>query len=217
MSPTPEPESVRPRKGAARVAARAMLSIGVFVVTSVLVLATLLAISFWPDTAYAPGYSEAAFASIEVGATEDAVLAALGQPLASYEVSPSERWLYCPSDHSGYRSDDGLAGTFTELTFALDGRLERVFGSIQTDDQTMQFGDGANHLGLTNAAIEELIGLDRAAVRARFGEPQYTRVDHTTRVLRYTESPTSTHYFLRKIGIDATGRVARKWSYFYVD
>jgi hypothetical protein len=60
----------------------------------VAVACTFIAILFPFDTAYAPGYSEAAFRSVQIGDSREEVIARLGEPLSIHSVGieGTETW-----------------------------------------------------------------------------------------------------------------------------
>ena len=195
------------------------------------VLAVLLAIvatiflvpMFITDTEYAPNYSERSFLGIQAGATREEVIAALGEPLSSFEKEPTERWLYCDASHPGYAESGGVAGTFTEFTFDANGTVTYVNAQRETQNSggllgasfTTVWGEG--YLTLAEGEMKSLVGTDRAEIEKRFGKPRHLGGSQATEVLVYSRSPSSTHYLVRRIGIGASGEVVEKQSYFWWD
>ena len=205
-------------------------------ILTVLVLAALVTLGVFAlpvlisDTQYASGYTESGFDSIRVGDSKDRVLEVLGAPLSTSAATPTISWLYCGEDHSGFRDDGGVSGTFTLFTFDADGRVTSVFGQVETvasesllsRQVTVTIGGG--YLGLSRAESNvldgkpsALNGKTQAEIEALHGKPRYREQDLATEYLIYSRSPSSTHYYLRQIGIDADGKVTTKRQYFYWD
>lgn len=203
-------------------------SIGVTLGIPVVILLFLLGVPtliYYLDlgTEYAAGYSQTAFDSIAIGDSEERVLELLGDPLFEREVEPRIHWLYCGPDHDGYEDDGGMRGTYTEIQLDDEGRVTRVLGvtesaasgGVLATQYTMQIGTG--HLGLSKAEQDALIGKTREEVEALHGKPRFTREDLATRHLHYSRSPSSSSYRVRRVGIDATGKVASKDAYYHQD
>lgn len=78
------------------------------------------------DTRYSASYTEEAFEQIEVGATESAVLAALGEPLQTREAERGVRYLYYSESRGG--------GHFRVRTLKLnEGRVVEVHSTVFID------------------------------------------------------------------------------------
>ena len=190
------------------------------------ILGLLAAVFAFPllmkDTEYAPGYSESAFREIRIGDSRAEVVSALGPPLKTATAEPWESWLYCDATHPGYYENGGVGGTFTEFTFDQDGKVTTVFGQqearstgILSSTTTAILGKG--YLPLAPGDDKALVGVDRARIEKLHGKPRFIQKNEATEFLLYTRSPSSTHYEVRKVGLDATGRVVAKKSYTWWD
>lgn len=188
----------------------------VFAVPKILVAA-------FTDTEYAAGYSEAAFNSIEMGESKAEVLRLLGPPLSTYVATPHSNWLYCGSDHPGFREDGGISGTFSLFEFDAAGRVTKTLKQTETDRSSGLLTTSITTtmdsvpLGDSTGSEDPWVGKTRAEVEARFGPPQHVQDRFATEVLIYSRSPSSTHYMFRRIGIDAGGLVVDKQQYFWWD
>lgn len=181
------------------------------------------------DTEYASGFSEAAFLSIQLGDAEASVTSALGAPLRVDRATAHTRWLYTAKPDSDFASSGEVKGSVTNtvLSFDKDGYFQGADGEISNGTNTVglitttsgTIGDGQNFLGLTNAEIVKLrdASATEADLRVRFGAPRETFTSQVTRWLCYSRSPGGTHYYIRMIGLDATGSVSRKRSERYWD
>jgi hypothetical protein len=179
------------------------------------IYAALLFASF--DTEYAPGYSEKAFKSIKLAATEESVLSALGAPLSSEASEPYVEWIYS-ADRQPYFSDHGVAsGTYTTVTFDRNARVKHISGGRKTSANTFLFGEGHNSLNLTGDDIERLKGTSQARIKEKFGSPQAIHEYKASKELSYSRSPSSSNYHLRKLGMDENGKVVHIWRCIYWD
>jgi hypothetical protein len=126
-------------------------------------------------------------------------------------------WIYASDDQRRFSSTGEGSGTHTTFQFDADGRVVSVTGALQTSFNTVSFGDGLNYLRLTEARIEELKGSSPDDIKQQFGPPVATYEDKSSKILRYSRSPSSTHYHLRLIGLDESGKVVRIWREIYWD
>lgn len=173
---------------------------------------------FSEETRYADGYSHENFYSVQVGDDEARVRELLGAPLSDWGTEPRLGWVYSDGRIPAYEERGFLPGrrSFTEFSFGPSGTVRQVFGQIHKAEESgflstsnsISFGAGQNYLGLSDERIEELKGKTMAEIEALFGKPASTFRSDVVIWLQYSDSPTSTDYRQRLIGLDATGRVA---------
>lgn len=181
--------------------------------------------SFSNDTEYPAGYNEAAFRKIGIGDLEADVIAALGKPFRTRPAEPYLSWVYSPLAQPDFAAEGETNGQsdYTVFRFENGGGLDSVHGQLflgrSGNRYKVAFGNGRNSLSLTDAAVESLkkAGAGTAEIESRFGRPVATFEDRTVRWLIYSRSPSSGDYLLRRIGIDADGKVCRIVSKQYVD
>jgi outer membrane protein assembly factor BamE (lipoprotein component of BamABCDE complex) len=179
------------------------------------IVALMLLGSF--DTEYAPRYSERAFRSIRIGATEESVLSRLGPPLASENSEPYIEWIYSSEKQPTFSENGVASGTYTTVTFDRRGQVKSVSGQRATSENNVSIGETQNYFGLTNHEIEILKGSSQDQVRQRFGSPAAVHECKASKVLAYSRSPSSSNYRLRKLGLDDQGRVVHIWNCIYWD
>lgn len=169
------------------------------------------------DTEYAPGYSEKAFKSIQLGATQQSVLSLLGEPIASANSEPFVVYIYSAEKQPDF-SEDGIgSGTYTTMTFDKSRRLKTVFGQQATSRNSIVIGEGQNYLKLREQDIEELKGSTMEEIKAKFGSPAAVYEYKAFKVLAYSRSPSSANYHLRSLGLDENGMVVHIWRSIYWD
>ena len=188
-----------------------------------------LVVSLSEDTEYSTGFSEEAFRSIQLGEAETHVNSTLGVPLEERVTEPYKEWLYTADANAEFASSGVIQEpvSYTVLSFDEQGYFQGARGQIShgtatsglTISSSGSFGDGQNFLRLTNAEIAKLQAAKatQADLQVRFGAPRETFTSHVTRWFRYSRSPGSTHYYIRMIGLDASGAVVRKRSEIYWD
>jgi hypothetical protein len=169
------------------------------------------------DTEYAPGYSAKAFNGIRVGDSYETVLSKLGEPLSSRQTEPFRSWIYSASEQPSFAKSGIGEGTHTTFRFDGEGRVKLASGQTSPSPHTIRFGDGENHLRLTNEDIGLLQGESEDEIRARFGPPVATHEYQASTVLIYSRSPSSANYHRRNLGIDENGRVVHIWKSIYWD
>jgi hypothetical protein len=169
------------------------------------------------DTQYTPGYSDKKFKSVKLGDSEQFVIASLGQPFSTQSTKPYSEWIYSGVNQRRFARTGEGSGTYTTIRFDSSGRVESMGGMVQESASTVTFGDGLNYLGLTTAQIDKLIGSSREEIKTRFGLPAATYENKSTKVLRYSRSPSSANYHLRAIGVDKDGKVVRIYREIYWD
>jgi len=168
-------------------------------------------------TEYAPGYSASAFKTMALGDTRESVLSKLGEPLSSNNCQPFTQWIYSADDQPRF-SDNGIGeGTHTTVTFGRDECVRSISGQRSTAPNSITVGDGANYLGLKNEDIKKWIGSTPADIRKAFGTPAAVYHYNAATVLSYSRSPSSSHYYLRSLGIDDEGKVVHIWRSIYWD
>ena len=178
-------------------------------------LAALFLLSF--DTQYAPGYSEKKFKSIKLGDSEPLVISLLGQPFSADDATPYVEWIYATDDQRRFSRTGRGSGTYTTIRFDTDNRVVSINGAVQTSANTFSFGDGLNYLKLTETQIKKLKGSSQGDLRKQFGPPVATYEDKSSKLLRYSRSPSSANYHYRAIGVDKDGKVVRIWRDIYWD
>ena len=189
----------------------------------------VLLLSSGAQTEYAPGYSGSAFRALQPGATEAEIHAALGLPLEVRQVEPTIEWLYAAAELEQFEADGTNPGisTYSKLTFDARGKLQSAWGMEATGTSSkgmrttysMSFGDGQNFLGMTEVDLQALLaaGATQADIEARYGKPAAEYVSKAERWLIYSRSPSSSHYRMRKLALDGSGRLWRKVSDVYWD
>lgn len=189
----------------------------------------LLLLSSGAKTEYAPGFNGSAFRALRPGATEAEIHAALGLPLEVQKVEPTIEWLYAAAELEPFEADGTNPGisTYSTLTFDARGKLLSAWGMEATGTSSkgmrttysMGFGDGQNFLGMTEVELQALLaaGATQSDIEARYGRPAAEYVSKAERWLHYSRSPSSSHYRMRKIALDGTGRLWRKVSDVYWD
>lgn len=184
-----------------------------------LIAAGVVAVLVWSsfDTEYAPGYSPKAFNGISVGDTYESVLSKLGEPLSSHLTEPFRSWIYSASEQPSFAESGIGQGTHTTFRFDGAGRVKYVSGQTSPSPHRIRFGDGENHLRLTNEDIGLLQGEAEDEIRARFGPPVATYEYQASTVLIYSRSPSSANYLRRNLGIDEDGKVVHIWKSIYWD
>jgi hypothetical protein len=169
------------------------------------------------DTQYAPGYSGKKFNSIKVGDSEQLVIASIGQPFSTQSTAPYIEWAYsADSQRSFARTGEG-SGSYTTIRFDANDRVVSMDGMVQTSANTFTFGDGLNYLGLTKTEIDKLIGSTQNDIKKQFGPPVAIYEDKSSKIFRYSRSPSSANYHLRIVGFDKDGKVVRIWREIYWD
>ncbi|MFT6109829.1 MAG: hypothetical protein ACJA2W_002752 [Planctomycetota bacterium] len=179
------------------------------------------------DTEYAPGYNEPGFESISLGDTKADALRVLGSPLSTYASTPRISWLYCGEEHPGFSENQGIAGTFSLIEFTSAGEVLSSMGQTEQgrswglfSSSSTTTGDGGPlgaSIGSPFVSPSRLKGLTQAQVQAKFGPPRHVRAYPAAETLVYSRSPSSTHYVLRRIGVDAADHVVEKAQYIYWD
>jgi hypothetical protein len=185
---------------------------------AVFAIVTLIAVVFLFsfDTEYAPGYSESAFRTVNIGTTEEEVLRLLGEPLQVRETAPYIWWLYSDQAQPNFETDGYASGNYTRIWFNQAGLVERIFGQL-TAGNSIFVGGGNNYLQLSDATIESLKGKTRPEIQELYGLPTSIYESKATKVLVYSRSPSSSNYMLRTIGIDAQEQVTHIQRKIYWD
>ena len=186
-----------------------------------------LLVGVMTDTEYAPGYTEAGFESIELGDNKADVFSALGPPFSTSASTPTIKWLYCDKDHPGFQEDGGISGTFSLIVFSAAGEVLATMGQTETERSSGFFSSSSSvtwdggplgaPMGNPMGSPSALKGSTESEIRAKFGSPRHVLSDPETEVLIYSRSPSSTHYLLRSIGLNAAGTVVEKHQYCYWD
>ena len=179
------------------------------------------------DTRFAPGYSEQKFYSIKVGDGEALVTNLLGAPLTTWTNEAWTGWAYASGPMPEFASTGELIGDvdYTLFIFDSSGRVKSAHGQlfggkqrgILSASSTIIMGDGMNYLKLSNDQIEKLKGKRFADIEALFGKPTAVRESRAVKTLRYSDSPSSSNYRKRSIGLDATGKVVEIDDSYYWD
>jgi hypothetical protein len=188
-------------------------------VTGTVLIGSVVAALVWAsfDTEYAPGYSERAFQSVRFGDTRDAVVSRLGEPLSVHQTEPFLQWIFS-ADHQASFAESGIGnGTYTTFTFDSSGRANNVSGQTAPSANTIRIGDGENFLKLKGEDIKAIQRVTAVEVRTRFGQPAAVYDYRASTVLDYSRSPSSSHYHLRRLGIDRDGKVVHIWRSVYWD
>jgi hypothetical protein len=156
-------------------------------------------------TDYPPGYRETNFMSIKVGMTEAEVMHKLGKPFSVANASTKYiKYYYGPdnlrvSDDGGLYNSWGSVLNYTIITADVHGAVQSVSGAY------------------LQAAPDVLIGMSLAEVEHRFGRPLRARSQICDRYLIYSRTLQNGSFHLRKIGLDAAGRVNRIIARWYQD
>lgn len=169
------------------------------------------------DTQYAPGYSHKAFNSLQLGDMEERVYSLLGSPFSTHDTEPYVEWIYSAKEQRRFARDGVGRGTYTTFRFDESGRVKLVSGVRQTSASTVVFGDGQNHLGLTEAQIKPLKGSTQDEIRRQFGPPRAVYEYKAVKLLSYSRSPSSANYHLRSVGLNRAGKVVHIWREVYWD
>lgn len=112
--------------------------IGLAVAAGVVILAFVSLVSFIlymtvlapvVNTEYAPGFSEEAFAAVQIGDTEAEVLALLGEPLERNTNSQDPSYLYLRYSRARGRSDTHRA----RVIQLRNGRVTRIWHEVYYD------------------------------------------------------------------------------------
>ncbi len=158
------------------------------------------------DTDYASGYSRRAFESIELGFSEDEVIARLGEPLDVQETEPDTIWVYSDEPLENVELIPSDAKKLTRARFGQHGLVLDIFDAGCGPMGAGQVGYG--YLGLEIDRWETLVGTPMERFRELYGEPSEVKESQTVRVLRYSiQSPASMDYRIRNIELDRDGRV----------
>ncbi len=188
-----------------------------------------LIVSLVGETRYAPGYSESKFRALELGITEAEVLSQLGAPLDKRAARPRIDWLYVDGPWPAFAREGEAPGhrSYTRVNFDSDGRLVDCWGqlasgvsagsaTIHPDFPPLR---GRNRLGLDDRTLQALVaaGTTTEQFAARYGPPTEVYATQAVAWLDYANSPSSTHHHVRRIGIDAEGRVVSKLATVYWD
>ena len=181
--------ALRGRRAAVRPAATAVVlalwAIGVWLVASGDPLREkVVGIALREDTAYAKGYSEAAFRSITPGASDREVRQLLGAPL-------SETWFYAPKDQPLRRAEEAAAVSIRGECLVL--RFESAVVDTALDSEAC--GQRGIRKGTAPADVERQLGAPRESCWS------------------YTWSPRNKHHRVRMVCF-LNGRidtVVRRW------
>ena len=192
-----------------------MIAVAATALATALVMAvpTLLRLAFeaiQDTTRYAPGYTEAGFQSIRPGMPESEVRRLLGEPLSIRAAREYIEWVYGPSNlevaEDGGLSWDVPSGTpvntgtgYTAVMADRNGVINSTSGGFLTS-----FGDPS--------ACKTL-----GEIEARFGKPKKEIVQPSSRFLIYSGTEVSGSYYIRSVGLDASGRVNKVVAGFYQD
>ncbi len=198
------------------VGAALTVTLGYFFLPRLLVLALT-------ETEYAAGFREGAFVRIEPGQPKADVIRALGAPLSIEASPPTTEWTYADPAHPGFDESGGIKGTFTWFCFGPDGLVSSVWAQTQQSSSSIGFTTsvaaslGKGYLGLAPHDREALMHQSMDDIQARFGPPARRDSDTATEYLIYSRTPNSSHYKVRRIGIDAYGFVVSKKSFVHWD
>ncbi len=151
-------------------------------------------------TVYAPGYSEQVFWTLRPGMSEGDVIRLMGKPLDDGSNEGYVNWYYGPPT----------------LTVGADGAVSASGGwtYVRADGTGKIDGAAGNYL---KDPWEELIGLNLAEMRKRYGDPVAIYRHPTWRYLAYTATRVSGSYFIRRVFLDATGHVIQIEGSWYQD
>lgn len=185
-----------------------------FSVSSVIVLAACL-LAFpgclqlaWETmqdtTYYAPAYTEAKFRSIREEMLESDVIRVLGNPLKTEKATEYIEWIYGPS----YLriADDG--GLFVSSSDPL------AYTVVMADGRGTITSISGRYLDCNEHAF---VGHSLAEMAAKFGKPLKVLQQPSRSMLTYSGTKVDGSYYIRKIGIDAEGKVNSIVATFYQD
>jgi hypothetical protein len=158
-------------------------------------------------TIYASGYDEGRFRSIEIGTSEAQVHKLVGKPLRETKAKPQIDWYYGPptlrvTEDGGMFDTSGFFQAAWGYTIARanpDGKILEILGGY--------FPEAAN----------DLVGLDLAEMKKRFGEPNAIRANKATHYLVYSGSKNSGSFRTRALGVDKDGKVTQIIAGYYFD
>ncbi len=158
-------------------------------------------------TAYAPGYDEAKFRSIELGATEAQVHKLIGKPLRETKAKPQIDWYYGPptlriTSDGGMFDTSGFFNAAWGYTIARanpDGKIVDILG------------------GYFPEVPKEMVGSNLVEMKKQYGEPIAIRTLQATRYLVYTGSKSSGSFRTRALGIDQDGKVVEIIAGYYFE
>jgi hypothetical protein len=158
-------------------------------------------------TVYATGYDEGRFRSIEIGMTEAQVHKLVGKPLRETKAKPQIDLYYGPptlrvTSDGGMFDTSGFFNSAWGYTIARanpDGKIIEILG------------------GYFPEAPNNLVGLDLAEMKKRFGEPNTIRTIKATHYLVYSGSKNSGSFRTRALGIDKDGKVTEIIAGYYFD
>lgn len=188
-------------------------------VTGMVLIGSVVAGIVWAnfDTEYAAGYTEKAFRAVRLGDTREAVFSRLGDPISSHETEPFRQWIFSDNKQPSFAESGVGNGTYTIFTFGVSGTVKNVSGQTQPSAHTIRIGDGENFLKLKGEEIKNLHGATLDEIGTRFGQPVAVYDYRASKVLEYSRSPSSSHYHLRKVGVDEDGKVVHIWRSIYWD
>ena len=181
-----------------------------------------LIVSMIGETRYAPGYSESKFRALALGTTEAEVLRQLGAPLNKRAATRKLEWLYVDGPWPAFAREGEAPGhrSYTGVRFDSDGRLVDGLGQLASGfsagSGTVQLDlpplRGSNRLGLDDKMLQALLAAGTTAEQfaARYGPPTEVYSTQALAWLEYSDSPSGTHHHVRRIGLDAEGRVVSK-------
>ena len=161
-------------------------------------------------TRYAPGYSEARFRSIRTGMPEAEVRRLLGDPLAVRAATEYVEWVYGPGNLE-VAEDGGLSWDVPSGTPVNTGTGYTAVMADRNGVVTSLSGDFLKSSGDPSACktLNE--------IEARFGRPKKEIVQPSSRFLIYSGTEVSGSYYIRNVGLDASGRVNKVVAGFYQD
>jgi hypothetical protein len=188
-------------------------------VTGTVLIGSVVAALVWAsfDTEYAAGYTEKAFRAVRPGDTQEAVLSRLGDPISSHDTEPFRQWIFSANEQLSFAESGVGNGTYTIFTFDVSGRVKNVSGQTQPTANTIRMGDGENFLKLKGEEIKKLHGATLDEIGTRFGQPVAVYDYRASKVLDYSRSPSSSHYNLRRVGMNEDGKVVHICSSGYWD
>src|SRR5438132_420810 len=85
----------------------------------------------FPDTQFAPGYTDEVFRSVKMGDAEKVVMAQLGAALGTNDCEPYVEWVYSAEKQPRFAQLGEPSGTYTTVTFK-KGKVDRTDGITVT-------------------------------------------------------------------------------------
>lgn len=162
---------------------------------------------------YAQGYSEETFWALEKGIPESEALHRLGAPLAEDAGHPSIDWLYVDGSCASFVEfgSPPYMGCYTLVRFDPSHRIKSCSGSFDDPFGPLSPAETPRGSYLCISKMESRWLCSKGTTLSEFeeiyGPPHAKRIDLAVRWLDYADSPHPKLAFVRRVGIDADGRV----------